>query len=208
MQIGVEGVMAEITAKLVMELRGKTGLGMMDCKKALQETGGDMEKAIDYLRKQGMAAVEKRAGREASEGLIVSYIHPGDRLGVLAEVNCETDFVARTDDFQQFARDVAMHIAASRPLAVDREDLEPALIEREHDIYLEQSKNEGKPEHIAEKIVAGRMDKYFQEVCLLEQAFVKNPDQTVNDLVIELTAKIGEKITIRRFACFRLGEEK
>ena len=167
-----------------------------------------MEKAIDYLRKQGMAAVEKRAGREASEGLIVSYIHPGDRLGVLAEVNCETDFVARTDDFQQFARDVAMHIAASRPLAVDREDLEPALIEREHDIYLEQSKNEGKPEHIAEKIVAGRMDKYFQEVCLLEQAFVKNPDQTVNDLVIELTAKIGEKITIRRFACFRLGEEK
>ena len=199
--------MAEISAKLVMELRGKTGLGMMDCKKALQETGGDLEEAVDYLRKQGMAAVEKRAGREASEGLIASYIHPGDRLGVLVEVNCETDFVARTDDFQQFAKDVAMHIAASRPLAIDREDLDPEAIEKERSIYLEQAKNEGKPEHIAEKMVSGRLEKYHQEVCLLEQPFVKNPDQTVKDLVVELTAKVGERITIRRFACFRLGEE-
>jgi len=199
--------MAEISAKLVMELRGKTGLGMMDCKKALQETGGNIEEAVDYLRKQGMAAVEKRAGREASEGLITSYIHPGDRLGVLVEVNCETDFVARTEDFQQFAKDVAMHIAASRPLAVERDDLDSAAIERERAIYLEQAKNEGKPDHIAEKIVTGRLDKYYQEVCLLEQPFVKNPDQTVNDLVIELTAKIGERITVRRFSCFRLGEE-
>jgi elongation factor Ts len=188
-------------------LRQKTGLGMMDCKKALQETGGDLEEAVDYLRKQGMAAVEKRAGREASEGLIASYVHPGDRLGVLVEVNCETDFVARTDDFQQFAKDVAMHIAASRPLAVDREDLDPETTEKERSIYLEQAKNEGKPEHIAEKMVTGRLEKYYQEVCLLEQPFVKNPDQTVKDLVIELTAKVGERVTIRRFACFRLGEE-
>ena len=199
--------MAEITAKLVMELRGKTGLGMMDCKKALQETGGNIDEAVDYLRKQGMAAVEKRAGRQASEGLITSYIHPGDRLGVLAEVNCETDFVARTEDFQKFVKDVAMHIAASRPLAAERDDLDSEVIERERAIYLEQAKNEGKPDHIAEKIVTGRLEKYFQEVCLLEQPFVKNPDQTVKDLVVELTAKVGERITIRRFACFRLGEE-
>ena len=190
-----------------MELRGKTGLGMMDCKKALQETEGNLDEAVDYLRKQGMAAVEKRAGRQASEGLITSYIHPGDRLGVLAEVNCETDFVARTEDFQKFAKDIAMHIAASRPLAVERDDLDGEAIERERSIYLEQAKNEGKPDHIAEKIVTGRLEKYFQEVCLLEQPFVKNPDQTVKDLVVELTAKVGERITIRRFACFRLGEE-
>ena len=190
-----------------MELRGKTGLGMMDCKKALQETGGNIDEAVDYLRKQGMAAVEKRAGRQASEGLITSYIHPGDRLGVLAEVNCETDFVARTEDFQKFVKDVAMHIAASRPLAVERNDLDNEVIERERGIYLEQAKNEGKPDHIAEKIVTGRLEKYYQEVCLLEQPFVKNPDQTVKDLVVELTAKVGERITIRRFACFRLGEE-
>lgn len=199
--------MAEITAKLVMELRGTTGLGMMDCKKALQETGGNIDEAVDYLRKQGMAAVEKRAGRKASEGLITSYIHPGDRLGVLAEVNCETDFVARTEDFQKFVKDVAMHIAAFRPLAVERDDLDSVVIERERAIYLEQAKNEGKPDHIAEKIVTGRLEKYYQEVCLLEQPFVKNPDQTVKDLVVELTAKVGERITIRRFACFRLGEE-
>ena len=200
--------MAEISAKSVMELRRRTGLGMMDCKRALQETDGDLEKAIDHLRKQGMAAVEKRAGREASEGLVASYIHPGDRLGVLVEANCETDFVARTDDFRQFVKDLAMHIAASRPLAVDRELLDPALVERERAIYVEQAKNEGKPEHIAEKIIDGRLEKYYQDVCLLEQPFVKDPDQTINDLVVELTAKIGEKISIRRFACFRLGEEE
>jgi len=197
--------MAEITAQAVKELRQQTGLGMMDCKKALQETDGDMEKAVDHLRKQGLNAVEKRAGREASEGVITSYIHPGSRLGVLLELNCETDFVARTDDFQQFAKDLGMHIAASNPLAVDREDLDAEVIAKEREIYLEQAKNEGKPENIAAKIVDGRLEKYYQEVCLLEQPFVKDPDQTVKDLVIGLTAKIGEKISIRRFACFRLG---
>jgi elongation factor Ts len=201
----VKEIMAEITAQAVKELRQQTGLGMMDCKKALQETDGDMEKAVDHLRKQGLNAVEKRAGREASEGVITSYIHPGSRLGVLLELNCETDFVARTDDFQQFAKDLGMHIAASNPLAVDREDLDAEVIAKEREIYLEQAKNEGKPENIAEKIVDGRLEKYYQEVCLLEQPFVKDPDQTVKDLVIGLTAKIGEKISIRRFACFRLG---
>ncbi len=199
--------MVDISAKQVMELRGKTGLGMMDCKKALQETNGNLEEAVDYLRKQGMAAVQKRSGREASEGLIASYIHPGDRLGVLVEVNCETDFVARTDDFRDFAKDVAMHIAASRPMAVERDDLDAAAVERERGIYLDQAKNEGKPENIAEKIVVGRLEKYYQEVCLLEQPFVKNPDQTVGDLVTDMTAKVGERISVRRFSCFRLGED-
>ena len=199
--------MAEITAAKVRELRERTGIGMMDCKKALQETGGDMDKAVDHLRKQGMAAVEKRSGREAKDGLISSYIHPGSRLGVLLEVNCETDFVARTDDFQEFSRDLAMHIAAEQPLAVSREEIDRAVIEREKEIYLEQARNEGKPDQIAERIVTGRLDKFFQDVCLMEQAFVKDPDKTIEDLVTEKTAKIGEKITIRRFACFRLGED-
>ncbi len=198
--------MAEITAAVVRELRDRTGIGMMECKKALVETEGDLEQAVDHLRKKGMAAVEKRAGRDANEGVVMSYIHPGSRLGVLVEVNCETDFVARTDDFQDFARGVAMHIAAEGPVAVSREDLEPAVIEKEKEIYLEQAKNEGKPEHIAEKIVTGRLDKYFQEVCLVEQSFVKDPDKTIQDLLTELTAKIGEKISIQRFSCFRLGE--
>ncbi|MAN24216.1 MAG: translation elongation factor Ts [Gemmatimonadetes bacterium] len=198
--------MAEISAKSVMELRKSTGLGMMDCKQALKETDGDIEKAVEYLRKKGMAAVEKRAGREATDGLIVSYIHPGSRLGVLVEVNCETDFVARTEDFQQFARDVSMHIAASQPLAVKREDIETELLEKERAIYSEQAKNEGKPENIAEKIVQGRIEKFYQENCLMEQNFVKNPDQTIEQMITELTAKIGEKIGVRRFSCFRLGE--
>lgn len=199
--------MTQITAQSVRMLRQKTGLGMMDCKKALQETGGDSEKAIEYLRKQGLSAVEKRAGRDASEGLIQAYIHQGSRLGVLLEVNCETDFVARTDDFQEFAKDVAMHIAASQPLAVDREGVPADAAERERSIFLEQAKNEGKPEHIAEKIVEGRMEKFYQENCLMEQVFVKNPDQTIGELVTEITAKIGEKITVRRFERFVLGED-
>ena len=199
--------MAEISAKAVMQLRKQTGLGMMDCKKALQESDGDVDKAVEYLRKQGMAAVEKRAGRDATDGLIISYIHPGSRLGVLVEVNCETDFVARTDDFQQFGRDVAMHIAAAQPLAVDRDGIDADVIEREKGIFLEQAKNEGKPENIAEKIVQGRVEKFYQENCLMEQAFVKNPDQTIEQLITDLTAKIGEKIGVRRFSCFRLGEE-
>ncbi|NKB71947.1 MAG: translation elongation factor Ts [Candidatus Latescibacteria bacterium] len=200
--------MAEITAKMVMELRRQTGLGMMDCKKALQEMDGDMEKAVDYLRKQGLAAVEKRSGRQASEGIVTSYLHPGSRLGVLVEVNCETDFVARTDDFQQFAKDIAMHIAASSPLAVGRDDLGADVVEREKAIFLEQAKNEGKPEKIAERIVTGRLEKFYQESCLLEQAYVKDPDQTITDLLTALIAKIGENIAIRRFACFRLGEDE
>ncbi|MCH2661520.1 translation elongation factor Ts [bacterium] len=200
--------MAEITAKAVQELRKKTGLGMMDCKKALQETDGDLEKAVEHLRKQGMSAVEKRAGRDASDGLIESYIHQGSRLGVLVEVNCETDFVARTDDFQIFAKDIAMHIAASQPLAVDRESIPAEAVEKEKAIFLEQAKNEGKPENIAEKIVEGRLEKYYQENCLLEQVFVKNPDQTIDELITELTAKIGEKISVRRFERFVLGGEE
>tara|TARA_Y100001960_G_scaffold194563_1_gene203672 strand:+ start:297 stop:899 length:603 start_codon:yes stop_codon:yes gene_type:complete len=200
--------MAEITAKAVQELRKKTGLGMMDCKKALQETDGDLEKAVEHLRKQGMSAVEKRAGRDASDGLIESYIHQGSRLGVLVEVNCETDFVARTDDFQIFAKDIAMHIAASQPLAVDRESIPVGAVEKEKAIFLEQAKNEGKPENIAEKIVEGRLEKYYQENCLLEQVFVKNPDQTIDELITELTAKIGEKISVRRFERFVLGGEE
>jgi len=191
---------------MVRELRDRTGIGMMDCKKALKETGGDLDQAVDYLRSQGMAAVEKRSGRDALEGLITSYIHPGSRLGVLVEVNCETDFVARTDEFQQFAKDVAMHIAAEQPRAVNRESLDPQLVEHERAIYLEQAKNEGKPEHIAEKIITGRLEKFFQETCLMEQAFVKDPDRSIEALVTELTAKIGEKISISRFSCFRLGE--
>ena len=198
--------MADITAKMVQELRERTGIGMMDCKKALQETDGDLDAAVDFLRKKGLSAVQKRAGREANEGLVTSYIHPGSRIGVLLEVNCETDFVARTDDFQKFAKDVAMHVAAEQPAAIAREDIDEAVVAHERSIYLEQAKNEGKPEHIAEKIVDGRLEKYFQESCLLEQSFVKNPDQTVNDLVTELTAKVGEKVSVRRFSCFRLGE--
>ena len=199
--------MAEIKAQEVKELRQKTGLGMMDCKQALQESDGDIEKAVEFLRKKGLSAVEKRAGRDASEGLIETYIHHGSRLGVMVEVNCETDFVARTEDFQEFAKDVAMHIAAAQPLAVDRQSISAELVEKEKAIYLEQSKNEGKPEHIAEKIVEGRLDKFYQDNCLMEQAFVKNPDQTIDELLIELTAKIGEKISVRRFTRFVLGED-
>jgi len=199
--------MAEIKAQAVKELRQKTGLGMMDCKQALQESDGDIEKAVEFLRKKGLSAVEKRAGRDASEGLIETYIHHGSRLGVMVEVNCETDFVARTEDFQEFAKDVAMHIAAAQPLAVDRQSISTELVEKDKAIYLEQSKNEGKPEHIAEKIVEGRLDKFYQDNCLMEQAFVKNPDQTIDELLIELTAKIGEKISVRRFTRFVLGED-
>ena len=199
--------MAEIKAQAVKELRQKTGLGMMDCKQALPESDGDIEKAVEFLRKKGLSAVEKRAGRDASEGLIETYIHHGSRLGVMVEVNCETDFVARTEDFQEFAKDVAMHIAAAQPLAVDRQSISTELVEKEKAIYLEQSKNEGKPEHIAEKIVEGRLDKFYQDNCLMEQAFVKNPDQTIDELLIELTAKIGEKISVRRFTRFVLGED-
>jgi elongation factor Ts len=196
----------EISAQKVKELREKTGAGMMDCKKALMETGGDFEKASNYLREKGIAKAAGRAGRTANEGLVVSYIHPGDKLGVLLEVNCETDFVARTDDFKVFAKDVSMQIAATNPLAIKREDVDPKVVEAESEIYRQQALNEGKPEKILDKIVSGKLDKFFAETCLMEQPFVKDNEKTITDLLNDLIAKIGENITIKRFARFRLGE--
>ncbi|MCX6828331.1 MAG: translation elongation factor Ts [candidate division Zixibacteria bacterium] len=196
----------EISAQKVKELREKTGAGMMDCKKALMETGGDFDKASNYLREKGIAKAASRAGRTANEGLVVSYIHPGDKLGVLLEVNCETDFVARTDDFRVFAKDVSMQIAATNPLAIKREDVDPKVVEAESEIYRQQALNEGKPEKILDKIVSGKLDKFFAETCLMEQPFVKDNEKTITDLLNDLIAKIGENITIKRFARFRLGE--
>jgi len=195
-----------ITAEDVKQLRQTTGAGIMDCKNALKETDGDVEKAVEYLRKKGIAKAEKRAGRETKDGMVHSYIHPGSKLGVLVEVNCETDFVAKTDDFKTFVHDIAMQIAAANPLVVKREDLSQDVIDKEMDIYKQQAQNENKPEHIAEKIAAGRMDKFYQEVVLMEQGFVKNPDQTIDQLQTEAIAKVGENISIRRFARFQLGE--
>ncbi|MBC8185035.1 translation elongation factor Ts [candidate division KSB1 bacterium] len=195
-----------ITAEDVKQLRQTTSAGIMDCKNALKETDGDVEKAIDYLRKKGIAKAEKRAGRETKDGMIESYIHPGSKLGVLVEVNCETDFVAKTDDFKTFVHDIAMQIAAANPLVVNREELSQEIIDKEMNIYKLQAQNENKPEHIAEKIAAGRIDKFYQEVVLMEQGFVKNPDQTIDQLQKEVIAKIGENISIRRFSRFQLGE--
>jgi elongation factor Ts len=194
-----------ITAQQVKELRDATGAGMMDCKKALQETGGDMEKAIDLLRSKGAAKAAKREGKAASEGVIGSYIHHSGKVGVMVEVNCETDFVANTDDFQELARDVAMHIAAAKPLAVSSDAVAADEVEREKAVYLAQVEEEGKPEHIREKIVEGKLRKWFQEVALLDQPFVKDPDKTVGELVTEISAKTGEKIEISRFARFSIG---
>ncbi len=198
--------MATITAAMVKELREKTGVGMMDCKKALTETDGDMEKAIEVLRKSGVAKAEKRAHREAKEGVVEAYIHPGSKLGVLVEVNCETDFVSNTDDFKAFARNVAMHVAATNPLAVKREEVDQSIIDKEIQIYTEQARQQGKPDHIIEKIAQGRVEKYYSEIVLMEQAYVKDPDKTIKDLLTETIAKVGENITIKRFARFRIGE--
>jgi elongation factor Ts len=195
-----------ITAKEVKELRDRTGAGMMECKSALQEANGDMEAAIDILRARGAAKAAKRAGRETSEGAIGSYIHMGGKIGVLVEVNCETDFVAKTDEFQQLVRDIAMHIAAANPIAVRREDIPEAVVERERAIYREQMRESGKPENIWDKIIDGKLEKFFAESALLEQPFVKNPDQTVGALITEVSAKTGEKIDVRRFARFALGD--
>ncbi|MGD9489394.1 MAG: translation elongation factor Ts [Calditrichaceae bacterium] len=198
--------MAEITAALVKELRDKTGAGMMDCKNALTESGGDMEKAMDFLRKKGIAKAAKRADREVKEGIVESYIHPGSKLGVLVEVNCETDFVANTDDFKSFARNLAMHVAASNPLVVRREQLDQNTINKELEIYKDQAKDQGKPENILEKIAMGKLEKYYTEVCLLEQPYVKDPNKTIQDLIAETVAKVGENVTIKQFARFRIGE--
>jgi elongation factor Ts len=196
----------EITASLVKQLREKTGVGMMDCKKALVEAEGDIEKAVTMLRKQGLAKAAKKATRTANEGSVTAYIHPGDKLGVLVEVNCETDFVARTDDFSALCKDIAMQIAAANPLVIQRDDLNQELIEKEKEIYKTQALNEGKPEKIIDKIVNGKMEKYFQEVVLLEQAFIKDQDKTIKDIVTEVIAKLGENIQIKRFVRYRLGE--
>jgi len=194
-----------ISAEMVRDLREKTGAGMMDCKRALTETGGDMEKAIDILRQKGLASAAKKSGRSASEGLIGSYIHM-DKIGVMVEINCETDFVARTDDFRELVKDVAMHIAAANPSYVSREEVPQNVIEREKDIYRAQVTN--KPAAVVEKILEGKLDKFFSDMCLLEQVFVKDPEgkKKVKDLVTEKIAKLGENVIVRRFARFQLGE--
>ncbi len=195
-----------ITAKMVQELRGKTGAGIMDCKRALTETEGDIEKAVDALRKKGLAAAAKKAGRVTSEGMVASYIHAGGRIGVLVEVNCETDFVARTEQFQQLVKDISMHIAASNPQYLRHEDIPENVLEKEREIYQAQFQDSGKPEKVIEKIVDGKLEKYFSEVCLYEQAFVKDTDKTIQQLVTEIIAQLGENLNIRRFARFVLGE--
>jgi elongation factor Ts len=195
-----------ITAQAVKELRDRTGAGMMECKAALQESNGDMEAAIDILRAKGAAKAAKRSSREASEGSIGSYIHMGGKIGVLVEVNCETDFVARNDEFQKLVRDIAMHVAAANPVSIRREDVPQEVVDRERAVYREQMKESGKPEHIWDKIVDGKMEKFFAESTLLEQPFVKNPDQTVGQLITEASSKTGENIVVRRFTRFALGD--
>jgi len=198
--------MSNITAEMVKELRERSGAGMMDCKKALVETNGNMEAALDYLKEKGLSKAAKKAGRVAAEGLVEAYVHMGGRIGVLVEVNCETDFVAKTEEFKQLAKDIAMHIAASKPEYVSRDEVPAEVIARERKIYSAAALNEGKPAHIIDKIVDGRMEKFYAETCLLEQPFVKNPDITVQQLLHEKIAKIGENIAVRRFVRFERGE--
>ncbi|MCL5780393.1 MAG: translation elongation factor Ts [Firmicutes bacterium] len=198
--------MAEISASMVKELRERTGAGMMDCKKALAEVAGDMEKAIEFLREKGLAAAAKKAGRIAAEGIVEAYIHGGGRIGVLVEINCETDFVAKNEDFRALARDIAMQIAAAKPEYVRREEVSAEAIEKEREILRAQALNEGKPEKIVDKMVEGRIEKYFKEVCLLEQPFIKDSDKSVQQVVNEIIAKIGEKIDVRRFTRYEMGE--
>ena len=199
--------MSTISASTVKELREISGAGMMDCKKALTEASGDLEKAIDILRKTGMAKARSKSGRSAKEGIILPYIHPGAKLGVLLEINCETDFVANTDDFKNLSKDIAMHIAASAPMSVSREEIPHETLEREKEIYADQARQSGKPENIIEKMTEGRLNKFYQENVLLEQTFVKDPDKTVADLITETVAKLGENILISRFSRFQLGEK-
>jgi elongation factor Ts len=196
----------EITAKLVKELRDKTGAGMMDCKKALAEAKGDLEKATKVLREKGIAKAASKAGRTAREGAVVSYIHPGDKLGVLLEINCETDFVARTADFRELAKNIALQIAAANPMVIRREDLDEKTLEEERNIYRTQALNEGKPEHIVDKIIQGRIEKFYQEVCLLDQPYIRDQDKTISDILNETVGKLGENLVIKRFQRFALGE--
>ena len=194
-----------ISAEDVRKLRAKTDAGIMDCKKALEENDGDIDKSVEYLRKKGIAAAEKRAGREAKEGLIESYIHPGSRLGVLVEINCETDFVGKTNDFKEFTRNIAMQIAAAKPRVVRREEISPEVVKNEMNIYKTLAQNQNKPEEIAEKIANGKLIKFYQEVCLMEQSYIKDPNITIEALLKELISKLGENIIIKRFARFELG---
>ena len=196
----------EISASQVKELREKTGVGVMDCKKALKESESDIDQAIDYLRKKGIATAKERGGRVTSEGQVRSYIHAGAKIGVLVEVNCETDFTAKTEVFSDFVMNIAMHIAAASPISIDREGIPPDICNKEREIYTTQAKESGKPEKIIEKIVEGKLEKFYSEACLLAQPYVKNPDITIQDLLNEMMAKTGENIVIRRFVRFRLGE--
>jgi elongation factor Ts len=196
----------EISAKTVKELREKTGVGMMDCKNALKEANGDMAKAVELLRKKGIAKAEKKASREVNDGLIHAYIHPGGKLGVLVEVNCETDFVAKNEDFKQLVHNLSMHIAASNPIAIDRENVPSDVVEREKRIYQEQARESGKPENILEKIATGKLEKFFGESVLLEQPYIRDPEKTVKDYLTEIIAQIGENISIRRYVRYQIGD--
>ena len=199
--------MAEISATMVKQLREKTGAGIMDCKEALAACGGDIDSSVDFLRKKGLATAQKRSGRAMTEGIIQPYIHMGGKLGVLVELNCETDFVAKTDDFKELAKNIAMHIAASNPVSITPEDVPPEIVSKEKEIYRAQALQMGKPEKMIDKIVAGKLAKFFKESCLLNQAYVKDPDKTINDYLNEVIAKTGEKITVKRFARFQVGVE-
>jgi elongation factor Ts len=195
-----------IEAKLVKTLRDRTGAGMMDCKKALVSSNGDIDNAIDFLRKSGIAKAEKKGLRETKEGLVYPYIHSGGRLGVLVELNCETDFVANTDGFKELAHNISMQVAATNPVSLDRDSIDKDIILREKDIFLEQAKKEGKPKSIIEKMVEGRISKFYQESCLMEQTYIKDPDKKVNDLLTEAVSTLGENITVKRFVRFSIGE--
>ncbi len=199
--------MTEISANLVKELREKTGSGIMDCKQALKENNGDIEKALDYLRKKGLATAQKRSGRDAKEGVVQSYIHMGGKIGVLVEVNCETDFVAKNEDFLEFAKNVAMHIAAAAPMGLGPEEIPESVVAREREVYRERALEQGKPANIVDKIVEGQIEKFYKDSCLLSQPYIKDPKMTISDLLTDAIGKIGENIKIRRFARFQLGGE-
>ena len=195
-----------IDARIVKDLRSRTGAGIMDCKEALLDSDGNVEKAVDFLRKKGIAKAEKKVGREADQGAVLSYIHPGNRIGVLVEVKCETDFVAKTDGFQTFVKDVAMQIAATNPLSVTREGIDSVVVDKEKEIFTEQAKLSGKPDNVLEKIIEGRIEKFHQENCLLEQSFIKDSDKSVQDILMETIAMLGENISIARFSRFEVGD--